>query len=124
MNLLAVFCYVTVTCDYGTTAEAQRPNASPNLSESSGDGRKSVRQTSSYPTRYDYIDVETVLKNERILRVLFNCVINRGPCTREGLELKSKSAAEKIFYYVSVFISFRFFFFYRLEFCIITTLRI
>lgn len=97
MNLLAVFCYVTVTCDWGagpTAAAAQGPPDADgrNPRAPAADGRKTVRQTSSYPTRYDYINVETVLSNERILKVLFNCVINRGPCTREGLELKSKRA--------------------------------
>lgn len=57
-------------------------------SAASADGRK--RETATYPTRYDYIDVEAVLSNDRIVKVLFNCVMSRGPCTREGLELKSK----------------------------------
>jgi len=54
------------------------------------DGRKTTRETSSYPTRYDFIDIEAVMNNERIIKILFNCVMNQGPCTREGLELKSK----------------------------------
>eukprot|EP00102_Acyrthosiphon_pisum_P015348 XP_008185859.1 PREDICTED: chemosensory protein-like isoform X1 [Acyrthosiphon pisum] len=52
------------------------------------DGRKTTRETSSYPTRYDFIDIEAVMNNERIIKILFNCVMNQGPCTREGLELK------------------------------------
>jgi hypothetical protein len=73
------------------TVNAQRlSNANQNKSVTN-DGRKSIRETSTYPTRYDYIDVDAVMSNERIIKVLFNCVMNRGPCTREGLELKSKN---------------------------------
>jgi len=64
-------------------------NANDSVSPTT-DGRKTTRETSSYPTRYDYIDIEAVMNNERIIKILFNCVMNQGPCTREGLELKSK----------------------------------
>jgi hypothetical protein len=43
-----------------------------------------------YTTRYDNLDVNGILKSERLLRNYFNCVMDRGPCTREGLELKSE----------------------------------
>jgi len=41
-----------------------------------------------YTTRYDNFDVESVLRSERLLRNYFNCLMDKGPCTREGLELK------------------------------------
>lgn len=138
MNLLAVFCYITVTCDppaalkpatvaAPTTAVALPQVRSPSVTATrnmvaplsvDGGGRPQqqllqqeqqrqqqeqlqqqkqrskpvVRETemSTYPTRYDYIDVEAIMSNDRIIKILFNCVLNRGPCTREGLELKSK----------------------------------
>jgi hypothetical protein len=43
-----------------------------------------------YTTRYDGIDVNGILKSERLLRNYFNCLMDKGPCTREGLELKSE----------------------------------
>jgi hypothetical protein len=43
-----------------------------------------------YTTRYDHIDVDGILKSERLLRNYFNCLVDKGPCTREGLELKSE----------------------------------
>lgn len=109
MDLVQFFCYITVMCDtpVSPAVNVQRspnsiqnltqpaivtqrsPNANQNLPPVT-DGRKSVRKAESYPTRYDYIDVEAVMSNERIIKVLFNCVMNQGPCTREGLELKSK----------------------------------
>ena len=43
-----------------------------------------------YTTRYDNLDVNGILKSERLLRNYFNCLMDKGPCTREGLELKSE----------------------------------
>jgi hypothetical protein len=43
-----------------------------------------------YTTRYDSIDVNGILRSERLLRNYFNCLMDKGPCTREGLELKSE----------------------------------
>ncbi|XP_069685714.1 ejaculatory bulb-specific protein 3-like [Periplaneta americana] len=41
-----------------------------------------------YTTRYDSIDVDGILKSERLLKSYFNCLMDKGPCTREGQELK------------------------------------
>jgi hypothetical protein len=46
--------------------------------------------SNKYSTRYDNIDVNAILKSDRLLRHYFNCLMDRGPCTREGLELKSE----------------------------------
>jgi hypothetical protein len=43
-----------------------------------------------YTTRYDNLDVDAILKSDRLLRNYFNCLMDKGPCTREGLELKSE----------------------------------
>lgn len=48
------------------------------------------QEVSRYTTRYDYVDVEAFVQNERLVKVFFNCFIDKGPCTRESLELKSK----------------------------------
>lgn len=149
MNLLAIFCYITMMCDtqlpkridqpaaiaqvkrieqpatianrigQGTiTPRVGQPTIAPRFGQPTNasqiepaaiaprigqsfqsvnnslspttDGRKTTRETASYPTRYDFIDIEAVMNNERIIKILFNCVMNQGPCTREGLELKSK----------------------------------
>ncbi|VVC26970.1 Insect odorant-binding protein A10/Ejaculatory bulb-specific protein 3 [Cinara cedri] len=96
MNILTVFfCYITVTCDtdLGPQSPAPAVNA-PNSKKDATqpttgtDNRISVRQTATYPTRYDYMDVDAVMSNERMIKMLFNCVMGRGRCTREGLELK------------------------------------
>ncbi|XP_050541669.1 uncharacterized protein LOC126905723 [Daktulosphaira vitifoliae] len=46
------------------------------------------QEKSHYTTRYDYIDIKAFVHNERLVKVFFNCFIDKGPCTREGLELK------------------------------------
>jgi len=43
-----------------------------------------------YTTRYDNLDLNSILKSERLLRNYFNCLMDKGPCTREGTELKSE----------------------------------
>ena len=43
-----------------------------------------------YTTRYDNIDVDAILKSERLLKNYFNCIMERGPCTREGQLLKGE----------------------------------
>lgn len=48
------------------------------------------RSSSNYTTRFDSIDVIAVLNNERILKRYIDCALEKGPCTAEGRELKSK----------------------------------
>lgn len=44
----------------------------------------------TYSTRYDNIDLEEILRSERLLKNYFNCLMESGPCTPDGLELRSK----------------------------------
>lgn len=57
----------------------------------SGDGaaKRIVRQL-TYTTKYDNFDVDAVLNNQRLLRSYANCLLDKGSCTAEGKELKSK----------------------------------
>lgn len=43
-----------------------------------------------YTTKYDNIDYYEILQNERLLKNYMNCLMDRGRCTPEGMELKSK----------------------------------
>lgn len=43
-----------------------------------------------YTTMYDNINYEQIMKNDRLLRFYVNCLLDKGPCTAEGRELKSK----------------------------------
>ena len=43
-----------------------------------------------YTTKYDNVDVDRILQNGRILTNYIKCMLDEGPCTNEGRELKSK----------------------------------
>ena len=44
-----------------------------------------------YTNRFDNVDVDQILNNDRILNNYIKCLLEKGPCTQEGRELKSKS---------------------------------
>ncbi|XP_075981184.1 ejaculatory bulb-specific protein 3-like [Anticarsia gemmatalis] len=44
---------------------------------------------STYTTKYDGIDLDEILANERMLTGYVNCLLEQGPCTPDGKELKS-----------------------------------
>lgn len=46
--------------------------------------------TEKYPVKYDNIDVDTILQNNRVLTNYIRCMLDEGPCTAEGRELRSK----------------------------------
>ncbi|KAK6624047.1 hypothetical protein RUM43_004636 [Polyplax serrata] len=46
-----------------------------------------VRQD-KYTTKYDNIDLDSILKNDRLLNNYINCLLGKGNCTPEGTELK------------------------------------
>ncbi|CAH0550932.1 unnamed protein product [Brassicogethes aeneus] len=41
-----------------------------------------------YTTKYDNIDLDEILKSDRLLRNYINCLMETGKCTPDGLELK------------------------------------
>ncbi|XP_011635451.1 ejaculatory bulb-specific protein 3 [Pogonomyrmex barbatus] len=41
-----------------------------------------------YTTKYDNIDLDTILTSERLLKNYINCVLDKGNCTPDGKELK------------------------------------
>lgn len=43
-----------------------------------------------YTTKYDGIDIDLVLNNERLLNGYVNCLLDRGSCTADATELKSE----------------------------------
>lgn len=43
-----------------------------------------------YTTKYDSFDIDSVLSNRRLLESYVNCLLEKGKCTKEGVELKSK----------------------------------
>ncbi|TGZ32814.1 ejaculatory bulb-specific protein 3-like [Temnothorax longispinosus] len=41
-----------------------------------------------YTTKYDNIDLDTILASDRLLRNYVNCLLEKGNCTPDGKELK------------------------------------
>ncbi|KAF7283888.1 ejaculatory bulb-specific protein 3-like [Rhynchophorus ferrugineus] len=42
----------------------------------------------TYTTKYDNIDLDQILKSDRLLRNYLNCLLEKGKCTPDGSELK------------------------------------
>nr|UEN71179.1 chemosensory protein 3 [Gregopimpla kuwanae] len=42
-----------------------------------------------YTTKYDNINLDEILKSERLLKNYVNCLMERGTCTADGKELKA-----------------------------------
>ena len=49
-----------------------------------------VPRDEKYSTKYDNIDLDSILKNDRLLQNYVNCLLDKGTCTPEGTDLKSK----------------------------------
>lgn len=43
-----------------------------------------------YDTKYDDIDLDEILKIDRLRHNYVKCLLGEGPCTPDGQELKSK----------------------------------
>lgn len=43
-----------------------------------------------YTSKYDNIDLDQILKNDRLLNNYVKCLLEKGKCTPDGQELKSK----------------------------------
>jgi hypothetical protein len=44
----------------------------------------------TYSTKYDNVDVDSILGNSRILTNYIKCMLDEGPCTPDARELKSE----------------------------------
>jgi hypothetical protein len=42
----------------------------------------------TYDVKYDNVDVNEILKSERLLSNYINCLMDEGPCTEDGRDLK------------------------------------
>lgn len=53
-----------------------------------------------YTSKYDNIDVDKILTNDRILSQYIKCLMDEGNCTNDGKELKSKY----LFFFTSILV--------------------
>ncbi|KAM0730249.1 Allergen Tha p 1 [Formica fusca] len=76
-----------------------------------------VAATEKYSRKYDDVDVDKILQSNRILNNYIRCLLDEGPCTAEGRELRKilpdavsnvcskcnsdqKAAAEKVIHHL------------------------
>lgn len=45
-------------------------------------------EESSYTTKYDGVDIDEILKSDRLFNNYFKCLMDKGKCTPDGSELK------------------------------------
>nr|QID89965.1 chemosensory protein [Agrilus zanthoxylumi]QTJ02339.1 chemosensory protein [Agrilus zanthoxylumi] len=45
-------------------------------------------QAGKYTIKYDNVDLDQILKNQRLLENYYNCLMDKGKCTPDGQELK------------------------------------
>ncbi|XP_023715539.1 ejaculatory bulb-specific protein 3-like [Cryptotermes secundus] len=48
-----------------------------------------VALSDKYSSRYDNIDLDAILRNNRALNGIIKCILEKGPCSPEGRELKT-----------------------------------
>ncbi|CAH0550933.1 unnamed protein product [Brassicogethes aeneus] len=46
------------------------------------------RPNSSYTIKYDNVNLDQILKSDRLMMNYINCVLDKGKCTSDGAELK------------------------------------
>lgn len=56
-----------------------------------------ARPDDKYTTKYDDIDLDAVLNNERLLKKHHECLMERGPCTSELTVLRGMCQKPKDF---------------------------
>lgn len=49
-----------------------------------------VAKPKTYTTKYDNIDLDEIIHNDRLLKNYVDCFLEKGRCSPDGLELKSK----------------------------------
>ncbi|KAG8234028.1 hypothetical protein J437_LFUL013196 [Ladona fulva] len=47
-----------------------------------------IARDTKYTTKYDNINVDEILRSDRLVKNYFDCLVDKGPCTAEGSELK------------------------------------
>lgn len=50
----------------------------------------SVHAEEVHSTKFDNVDVDKIINNERLLNGYVGCLLDRNPCTPDAAELKSK----------------------------------
>lgn len=49
-----------------------------------------VNASEKYSDRTDNVDVDRILRNERLVKNYKDCLVDKGKCPKDAIELKSK----------------------------------
>jgi hypothetical protein len=49
-----------------------------------------VTAQDTYTTKWDSVDLDQILASDRLLKNYINCLLDKGKCTPDGSDLKSK----------------------------------
>lgn len=52
-------------------------------------GLPKPEEDTKYTSKYDNVDLDQILKNDRLLNNYVKCLLEKGKCTPDGAELKS-----------------------------------
>ncbi|XP_046398045.1 ejaculatory bulb-specific protein 3-like [Ischnura elegans] len=47
-----------------------------------------IYRDTKYTNKYDNVNVDEILRSDRLVKNYFDCLMDKGPCTPEGSELK------------------------------------
>jgi hypothetical protein len=47
-----------------------------------------ISRDEKYTTKYDNINLDEILASDRLIDNYFNCILERGKCTPDGVELR------------------------------------
>lgn len=57
----------------------------------------SSRPDDKYSTKFDNVDLDEIIQNQRLLKNYVNCLLDKGNCSPDGQELKSKFIVSSLF---------------------------
>lgn len=60
------------------------------LTNNNGNSTIDITRASTMTDRLDAVDIDEVLKNTRLFNSYVKCILETGPCTAEGREMKRK----------------------------------
>lgn len=63
---------------------------------------ESIIAATTYSDKYDKIDLDAIIRNDRLFNNYVNCLLDKGPCRSDGIQLKSEFY---IFFYFSEYIN-------------------
>lgn len=71
MKSFIIFCCLLSVCGMGVVLCAEQA------------------QPKTYETKYDNIDLDEIMRNDRLRKNYIRCLVSNGPCTPDAQELKS-----------------------------------